>query len=94
MIINIAMIFIMRLLASFGTTAVAGFGIAIRIEELALAIFHAMGGAMSPFVGQNWGAKNWQRVSQGLAFCLRICLFGSLNLSLMSFLFSDRLFRF
>jgi len=70
----IALAFIMKLLSTYEETAVAGFGVAIRIEELALAIFHAMNGAIAPFVGQNWGAKYFHRIHQSLELCIRFCL--------------------
>lgn len=80
-IINLAMAFVMRLLASFGEAVVAGFGIAVRVEELALAVFHAMSGVIAPFVGQNWGVGDFGRVRQGLNFTTKFCVFGGLALA-------------
>ena len=57
---------ITNFVASFGTEAVAGFGIAIRMEGFALVIFMALSAAMGPFVGQNWGAKKYGRIHNGL----------------------------
>ena len=89
-IINIAIAFIMRLLASFGDEAVAGFGIAIRIEELALAVFHALGGAIAPFTGQNWGAKKFSRVHQGLNLSIKFCVFAGLSLAVILAIFGGQ----
>ena len=44
------------LLAKYGHAVVAGFGVAIRIESLAVMILMAMSSSISPMVGQNWGA--------------------------------------
>ena len=82
-IINIAIAFIMRLLANYNEAAVAGFGVAIRIEEFFLAPFHALGGAIAPFVGQNWGSRQFGRIRDGLKLCLDYCLFGGLGLALV-----------
>ena len=82
-IINIAIAFITRLLANYSETAVAGFGIAIRIEEFFLAPFHALSGAIAPFVGQNWGSRQFDRIRQGLKLCMEFCLYGGLGLALV-----------
>lgn len=86
-IINLAMVFIMRLLAPFGETIVAGFGVAVRIEELALAIFHALGAVLAPFTGQNWGAKNYDRVHQGLNFSFKFCVLTGVILAFVLIMF-------
>ena len=38
--------------------AVAGFGIASRVESFALIALIALAGVIGPFVGQNWGLRN------------------------------------
>ena len=55
-----------RLLADFGREAVAGFGVATKIEAFALLVVMALGSVMAPFVGQNWGARRRGRVERGL----------------------------
>ncbi|MEO0408847.1 MAG: MATE family efflux transporter [Cyanobacteria bacterium P01_A01_bin.135] len=61
-------------LAAHGAAAVAGFGLASRVESLALIAVMALASSMAPFVGQNWGAHQVDRVrlalSQGYRFCL------------------------
>jgi putative MATE family efflux protein len=65
---------ITRLLAEHGETVVAGFGVATRIEAVALMVLFALSGSIGPFVGQNHGALKHDRVRQGMravyAFCL------------------------
>ncbi len=51
-----------RLVASHGEAAVAGFGVASRVDMLALAPLMALGAVLGPFVGQNWGAGRIDRV--------------------------------
>jgi len=57
--------FITRLLASSGPLVVAGFGVATRIEFFALAPIMALSSVMSPFIGQNLGAGDLDRVKKG-----------------------------
>jgi putative MATE family efflux protein len=50
------------LLAAYGDDAVAAFGVATRIESFLVIPMLAMSAAISPLVGQNWGAKQFKRV--------------------------------
>ncbi len=60
---------ITRLVASYGPEAVAGFGVASRIEIFALAVIWALASVIGPFVGQNWGAGKPDRVRIGIIKC-------------------------
>lgn len=50
------------IVAGYGVAAVAGFGVASRLEMLVVMFVMALGAAIVPFVGQNWGAGNKARV--------------------------------
>ena len=69
------------LLAGFGSEAVAAFGVASRIESLAMIALIALAASMAPFVGQNWGAKKYARVGKALqlgsVFCIVWGLIGA-----------------
>ncbi len=54
-----------RILAGFGPSAVAGFGVASRIEFFANAPLAALGSIMGPFLGQNLGSQKWDRILKG-----------------------------
>ncbi|NEO38475.1 MAG: hypothetical protein F6J90_19905 [Moorea sp. SIOASIH] len=62
------------LLASYGTIAVAGFGIASRVESFSQIVLIALSASIGPFVGQNWGAKKYLRVHQALRLSFLFCL--------------------
>ena len=49
---------ITRMLASHGEVVVAGFGVAVRIEAVAVMLLFALSGSIGPFVGQNWGGAS------------------------------------
>ena len=57
---------ITTMIASYGREAVAGFGVASRIEMFALVLIQAMVTVLPIFVGQNWGAGLTDRVNRGL----------------------------
>ncbi len=66
-IIPIALGIVTRIVTQFGEEAVAGFGIASRIEGFGLAIVFALSTGISPFVGQNFGAGRIDRITKGIS---------------------------
>ena len=62
-----------RLLAPFGAAVVAGFGIGARIESIVFMVVIGIAGNAAPLVGQNWGARCFDRVDQALQLCHRYC---------------------
>lgn len=56
---------ITRLLSTYGTKVVAGFGVATKIEAFALAFTGSLAIVTGPFIGQNLGAKKFDRVTKG-----------------------------
>ena len=53
---------LLRMVAWFGTAAVAAFGAGARIERLTVLPVIALGVAVLPFIGQNRGAKRYARI--------------------------------
>ncbi len=68
MLLPISAGIITKLIATYGPEAVAGFGVATRVEMLALIVMFALGSVLSPFVGQNWGARKYERVLSGVKY--------------------------
>lgn len=58
----IGLAFVTREIAKFGTDAVAGMAVVSRLTPVAFAVVLALSGAIGPIVGQNFGAKQFQRV--------------------------------
>lgn len=56
-------------LKGFGEDAIAAYGVALRIEQILLLPVLGMTGALLPIAGQNFGAKENDRVRAALAFC-------------------------
>ena len=54
------------MVAVYGSEAIAAYGIGARIDALLLIIPGALTGALSPFIGQNFGAQLKGRVSEGI----------------------------
>ncbi|MCC5794717.1 MAG: MATE family efflux transporter [Chromatiales bacterium] len=75
--------FITWQVAQFGTEAVAGFGMASRIEGLALLVLMSLSAAMTPFTGQNFGAGRLDRVREGMYFAWKISLLYGAGMALL-----------
>jgi len=54
------------MVATHGPEALAAWGIGARVDAVLLLVPFALSGAISPFVGQNWGAHLRARVATGL----------------------------
>ncbi len=52
------------MLAVHGSEAVAAFGVVSRVEALALLVVIALAVSMAPIIGQNWGARKFDRVHE------------------------------
>ena len=56
-------------LKGFGESAIAAYGVGLRIEQILLLPVLGMTGALLPIAGQNFGAENYDRVRAALDFC-------------------------
>ena len=79
--------YITFLIADYGEAAVAGFGVANRIEAVAAMLMFALSGSIGPFVGQNWGAHLVGRVRQGVNVSYQFCLVWGLLIAVPLFFF-------
>lgn len=70
LIVPMSSALVTALISSFGQSAVAAYGLAGRLEAFIIIIFMALGGAIAPFVGQNYGAQEFDRLKQGFVFCV------------------------
>lgn len=70
----ISIAIITRLVAAYGSPAVAAFGVASRIEFFAIAVMMAVSTVLTPFVGQNWGAGKLDRVDRAITLSERFAI--------------------
>ena len=73
-IVPIGAAFITAMIARYGADAVAGFGVASRIESMMLVMYYALSAIIGPFVGQNFAAGNEQRILRALWLCSTFCI--------------------
>ena len=65
---------VVALVATYGVDAVAGYGIAMRIEPMFLIPFYALSAVSSPFFGQNFGSNQFDRLVEARRVVTRFCL--------------------
>ncbi len=82
---------ITAMIARYGPDAVAGFGVASRIESMMLVIFYAMSAIIGPFVGQNYSAGKEDRIQQALRLCTGFCIVSGLAIAVLLALLANAL---
>jgi len=75
------------LIASYGATAVAAYGVATRVEMFSLIFVMSLSIAMGPFVGQNAGAGRIDRVKEAVRFAYRAVMVYSVVIAAILALF-------
>ena len=73
-IIPLSLGIVTRLVSQFGNSAVAGFGVASRLEALAMMLLFALSSVLIPFTGQNMGAGRKDRVLKALKISYRFSI--------------------
>src|SRR5210317_497423 len=73
-IVPIGLTLITAMIADFGPKAVAGFGVASRVESMVLVLYYALSAIIGPFVGQNLSAGKEDRIQASLRLCAGFCI--------------------
>lgn len=82
-------IMLAKIIASFGSDAIAGQKIGLEIESVMYMVIGGLNGAVSSFTGQNFGAKKFNRIKEGYNGALKIGIIYSLIIAL-AFLFLNK----
>jgi Na+-driven multidrug efflux pump len=91
MIIPLGQGFITRVIATYGAAAVAGYGVATRIEFFSLAALNALSSVIPAFIGQNLGAGHLDRVRDGFRASRRFSLYVGGGLFLVYLVLAPRI---
>ncbi len=88
MLTPIAMAVMTAIVATYGQTAVAAFGVGSRIESIASIVVLALSMTLPPFISQNFGAKQYDRVRDAYKICLKFVLAWQFAIYLILIVFS------
>lgn len=84
-IIPLASGLVVAMVAKYGENAVAGLGVALRVEPLVLIGFYALSAVIGPFFGQNAASGNLCRIQEAQRVATKFCLaFGLLTAALLA----------
>lgn len=88
---NLGILLVQNLVNSFGTTVMAAFSVAVKIDSFAYMPVQDFGNAFSTFVAQNYGAKKKERLKQGIRYACIMTLLFCLGITTMILLFKEPL---
>ena len=89
MAVTTVMPVVTAILATYGETTVAAFGVAGRIESLAAIPMLALSAAIGPIAGQSWGRGKVQRVIDALKQSYLACFVWSLIVAVILWIFAE-----
>lgn len=92
-IMNLGILAVQGLVNSFGTAVMAAFAAAVKIDAFAYLPVQDFGNAFSIFVAQNFGAKQIDRIKEGIRAAVLVSLTFSLFVSLCVVVFAQPLMK-
>lgn len=84
-VMNFGILMVQGLVNSFGSSIMAAFAAAVKIDTFAYLPVQDFGNAFSTFVAQNYGAGNTERIHKGARHAFTISIFFSLIISSIVF---------
>lgn len=84
-LVGFSNIFVIRYINMFETAAVAGIGIAQRLDKFVVLPVKSFGLTVTTYVSQNLGAKSYGRIKEGASKTMRLSLFTTITISIMVF---------
>ena len=90
-IMNLGILAVQGLVNSFGTTVMASFAAAVKIDAFAYLPVQDFGNAFSIFIAQNFGAGKTDRIRKGIRSAVLTSVSFSLIISLAVFIFAEPL---
>ena len=92
-VMNFGILMVQGLVNSFGSTIMAAFAAAVKIDTFAYLPVQDFGNAFSTFVAQNYGADNHDRIKKGTKQAFAISIIFSLIISALVFLLAPWLMQ-
>ena len=90
-IMNLGILAVQGLVNSFGTTIMAAFAAAVKIDAFAYLPVQDFGNAFSIFTAQNYGARQTERIKKGIRVAVLTSVSFSLLISACVFVFAEPL---
>ncbi|MDD4087437.1 MAG: MATE family efflux transporter [Bacteroidales bacterium] len=91
--VAVGMLALYKVVNMFGTTVIAAYAVAMRIDSFAALPAMNFGAALSSFVGQNIGAGKLERVKRGMMATLRMTTYISIGVTVIAWLFAGQIMQ-
>lgn len=91
-LISIGSMSVQRLINSFGTSVMAGYTAAAKIDSIAIQVITSLGSALSVFTSQNIGNRQFKRIREGL-HCTLFMIVSALVIAATAMLCGQQLMR-
>ena len=89
--VSVGNIIIQGIINSFGSAVIAGYSAAIKLNNMVITTFSALGNGMSNFTAQNIGGGKPERIKEGHSAGLRLALLVYVPIVLVYMFFADTL---
>lgn len=90
-IMNFGILMIKGLVNSYGLIVSAAFAAAVKIDAFAYMPAQDFGNAFASFIAQNYGAKNYKRIDEGLKISILVSSVFCLLASILVYIFAENL---
>lgn len=90
MMISVANVLVQSGVNGFGAAAVAGFGAYLRIDGFNILPVLSIGMAITTFIGQNYGAKKFDRIKKGMRLAVTLGIVYTLAIGAVMLVFSHQ----
>ncbi|WP_418750733.1 MATE family efflux transporter [Frisingicoccus sp.] len=91
--ISVGNIFIQSLVNSFGSSVIAGYSAAIKLNTFTITCFTTMGNGVSSFTAQNLGGGRIERVKKGFGAGIKMCLLAAIPFFIVFFIFGENMIQ-
>lgn len=82
------------IVAQIGTEAVAAFGVVSKIESFAVIVIFAISASVSPFVGQNYGARQFLRIKSSILIAYGLGIIWGVMIAIPLFFAGNKIVSF
>ena len=86
-LISVGGMSVQRLINSFGTSVMAAYAAAVKVDNIAIQVIVSLGTALSVFTGQNVGQRRFDRIKEGLRSTLFMSIGAAVGIALLALFF-------
>lgn len=90
-VMNFGILMVQGLVNSFGTVVMAAFSVAVKIDSFAYMPVQDFGNAFSTFIAQNYGAKEFRRIKEGIKNAIIFSTLFSILVSIIVWICAENL---